>query len=371
MNTAVFRNISKIIERDSKSTTYKYALLRGVIDIIRDNSPYIIVEKDFVHFPLGLLIEKWMLYYFPILESPVILPQINGNAKLAFENQYKRIIEAYSTMNGFSGFYNDLKNKGIPNYLQSDFLELAKQLKNTITQMPMRYIGRSISNDFYSIFNYTNNPVRIAPDEKINLQFLIRYYGTFSIPRDYYEAFRVLGSFISGEDSILFKWAEFSVKASQQNLSVERVISSVLKGPVTSRDIAESGKLYREMLNRKSEIFCVWTGTRLEKYEVDHVIPFSVWKNNDLWNLLPSSAKTNRLKDDKIPSPELIERQKDMILEYWTMINKFYPDRFKNEIQVTLLGNNPIDGWPQTGITQLQNSCHYLISTRGYEEWKI
>ena len=122
MNTSVFRNISKIIERDSKSTTYKFALLRGVIDIIRENSPYIVVEKDFVHFPLGLLIEKWMLYYFPILESPVNLPQINGNAKLAFENQYKRIIEAYSSMNGFSGFYNDLKNKGIPDYLQSDFL---------------------------------------------------------------------------------------------------------------------------------------------------------------------------------------------------------------------------------------------------------
>jgi hypothetical protein len=34
-----FINISKIIERDSKSTTYKYALLRGTIDIIQDNSP--------------------------------------------------------------------------------------------------------------------------------------------------------------------------------------------------------------------------------------------------------------------------------------------------------------------------------------------
>lgn len=371
MNTAVYRNISKIIERDSKSTTYKYALLRGVIDIIRDNSPYIAVEKDFVHFPLGLLIEKWMLYYFPILESPVNLPQINGNAKLAFENQYKRIIEAYSTMNGFSGFYNDLKNKGIPDYLQNDFLEVAKQLKNTITRMPMKYIGRSISNDFYSIFNYTNNPVRIAPDEKINLQYLIRNYGTFSIPRDYYEAFRVLGSFISGEDSILFKWAEFSVKASRQDLPFEQVISSVLRNPVTLRDTKKTRDLYLKMLERESEVFCVWTGTKLEKYEVDHIIPFAIWKNNDLWNMLPSNPKINNRKRDKIPSPGLIERQKDMILEYWTMINNFYPDRFKNEIQVTLLGNNPIESWPQTGITQLKNSCHYLIATRGYEEWKI
>jgi hypothetical protein len=34
MNNEVFYSISKIIERDSKTTTYKFALLRGVIDIM-------------------------------------------------------------------------------------------------------------------------------------------------------------------------------------------------------------------------------------------------------------------------------------------------------------------------------------------------
>jgi len=49
MNNEVFTNISKIIERDSKSTTYKFALLRGVIDVILDNSPYISFSKERVH----------------------------------------------------------------------------------------------------------------------------------------------------------------------------------------------------------------------------------------------------------------------------------------------------------------------------------
>jgi hypothetical protein len=35
MDNTVFTDISKIIERDSKTTTYKLALLRGVIDIIQ------------------------------------------------------------------------------------------------------------------------------------------------------------------------------------------------------------------------------------------------------------------------------------------------------------------------------------------------
>ena len=105
MNNIVFQIISKIIERDSKATTYKFALLRGVIDIIQENSPYITFLDDRVYIPTGLLIEKWMLYYYPILESSDYIPQINGEINLAFGNQlmgiinsYKEIIKTYHPM---------------------------------------------------------------------------------------------------------------------------------------------------------------------------------------------------------------------------------------------------------------------------------
>lgn len=370
MQTDVFQNISKIVERDSKTTTYKFALLRGVIDIIQDNSPFINISKYRVHLPTGLLIEKWILYYYPILECSTNIPQINGETNLAFGDQLRKIISSYKSIGGFSAFYNDLKNKGIPKNLQTDFFALAKQLRDTITRMPMKYIGRSISNDFYSIFNFESGTVR-RNTTQIDLEFLINNFGTFSIPKTYYEAFKVLGSFISGQDSILFKWAEFSVNASGQNLSIEKVINEVLKSPITERDIAESKKIYKEILKREGKVFCVWTGKRISVYDVDHMIPFSVWKNNDLWNLLPSQPNTNNLKRDKIPSPDLIERQKNLILDYWELINESQTQRFKKEMQVALLGNNSFAAWQQTGIKQLQSSCTYLISNRGYEEWKI
>ncbi len=153
-NSNVFSNICKIIERESKSTTYKFALLRGIIDIIQDNSPYISFSKERVHFPLGLLIEKWMLYYYPFLESAAYIPQINGAAKLAFGVQFQKIIFEYKNRGGYSVFYNDLKSQGIPKDLEADFVELCKQLKNTISQMPMKYIGRSVNEKYYSIFQY-------------------------------------------------------------------------------------------------------------------------------------------------------------------------------------------------------------------------
>ena len=91
MNNQVFYNISKIIERDSKTTTYKFALLRGVIDIIQDDSPYISFAKNRVQIPTGLLIEKWLMYYYPILQSQTSIPQINGATNLAFSNQLSKL----------------------------------------------------------------------------------------------------------------------------------------------------------------------------------------------------------------------------------------------------------------------------------------
>lgn len=369
MNNDVLFNISKIIERDSKTTTYKFALLRGVIDIIQENSPFISHSKEKVQFPTGLLIEKWLLYYYPILESKIAIPQINGESNLSFQNQLIRIISDYRTIGGFSVFYNDLKNKGIPKHLKSDFLTLAKKLRDTITRMPMRYIGRSISNDYYSIFDYENCRIRNA--DQVDLEFIISNFGTFSIPKDYYEAFKVLGSFINGQDSILFKWAQFSVNASRQSLSIEKVVNEVLRGPITERDIAESKRIYKDILQREGRVYCVWTGRKIITYDVDHMIPFSIWKNNDLWNLLPSEPRINNQKRDKIPSPDLIEKRKDLILKYWELLSVKQSQRFRKEIQVALLGINSFTGWRETGIKQLQSCCKYLISNRGYEEWKI
>lgn len=370
MNSTVFSNISKIIERDSKTTTYKFALLRGVIDIIQDNSPFITFSNDRVYFPTGLLIEKWLIYYYPILESVTNIPQINGETNLAFELQFKKIILTYKELGGLSSFYNDLKNKGIPKYIQNDFIELTKKLKSTITLMPMKYIGRSINNDYYSIFQYTSSTSH-KNSNTVDIEYLINNYGWFSIPFDYYEAFKILGSFINGQDSILFKWASFSVGASKQNISIEKVINEVLKSPITERDVASSKQLYKNILQKEGKVFCVWTGKAIKSYDIDHVIPFSIWKNNDLWNLLPAQSSINNQKRDKIPSAELIESRKDMIIQYWGLINEYQPHRFKKEIQVALLGNNSLSNWHKNAILKIQNISEYLIENRGFEKWGL
>lgn len=367
MDLEVFSNINKIIERDSKNTTYKFALLRGVIDIIQDNSPFIQVTENQVSIPMGLLIEKWMLYYYPIFQSQI--PQIHGkDRQLAFAFSFQKLIQPYEHRGGFSAFYNDLKNKGIPKDIQPLFYQLSKSIRDTIVKMPMKFIGQSISKTHYSIFSFEPSPLKSK--SIAGMADLILHFGTFHIPLAYYNAFKVLGNFINGQDSILFKWAEFSAQASQQSFSVHQVLDEVLKSPITLREIAESKKLYKALLQKEGTVYCVWTGKKIAQYDIDHLIPFSIWKNNDLWNLLPSDPRINQQKKDSIPTPNLIEKRKDLILNYWGKIYDHQPDRFTKEIQTSLLGHKPSHTWATEGINQLKDNCHYLIESRGFEQWE-
>ena len=227
--------------------------------------------------------------------------------------------------------------------------------------MPMKYIGRSIFRDYYSIFKIEDSSNK-SQNSSIDTNFLIDCYGRFSIPLEYYDAFKLLGSFISGQDSIFFKWAEFSVNASGKKLSTERVINEILKFPVTERDVKLSKELYKSILTQSGEVECVWSGKRLASYDIDHVIPFSIWKNNDLWNLFPSDKKTNN---------KLLQERKDPIIHYWEIISENQKQRFFKELKISLLGEYDLSNWKNTAFNQFKENCNYLINTRGYEEWVI
>lgn len=369
MKDEIFSNISKIIERDSKFSTYKFALLRGTIDVIHDNSPFIKFSNHEVIIPLGLLIEKWLLYYYPILDSEIYFPQINGNKKLAFESYFLKVISNYHLKGGLSVFYNDLRRKGIPESNKKDVLLLLEKIANTIIKQPMNYIGGSLGKSNSSIFTFNNDKKRIKI-EKIDLEYLIERFGNYSIPFSYYSAFQLFGTFISGRDSLINKWVEFSIKASGNEMEKGRFFTEILKDPVTARDSQISKNIYNEALIKHGKVKCVWTGQNLGRFEVDHIIPFSVWKNNDLWNLLPSSSKVNREKLDKIPSPEIVESSKTQILEYWQIIKSEFPGRFEKELKLSILGRDLNSDWPFEAINKLKETCNFLINTRGFQEWR-
>jgi len=106
---------------------------------------------------------------------------------------------------------------------------------------------------------------------------------------------------------------------------------------------------------------------------VDHVLPFSVWLNNNLWNMLPTDRVLNQQKKkDKIPTRKLIEKRADIIMNYWNEYQQEIPILFKSQIEVALTGINISDDkFLDTAIESLCQKSDYLIFDRGHQAFSL
>lgn len=376
-----FREINTIIERDAKDTTYKFALLRGVIEISQEHAGLGRGSGPDVEFPLGLLVEKWILYYYPLIEPDEIIPQQRsgecraGGRRIAFRNDLKRVTDHYRPLGGLSAFYRDYVSGTFPPGVEADVLGLMKRVRSTITSMPMRYLGRSLSTEEYSVFRYANRgPLRSG--RRVDQKFLIAQGGTFTFRREPFEVFQYLGSFIAGEDSLLYKWAEFSAKADKTGtISREKVLEKLKTRPETERAVQDARSVYPAHLVSSGALECAWSGRQIrvaEALNIDHAIPFSLWRNNEFWNLLPATDRVNAGKRAMIPAPALIDERAEAIVAHWHLLHQAYPVRFVNEISVSLISRPTFSTrWEEVGIAHLRETCDYLIDVRGFDEWTV
>jgi hypothetical protein len=376
-----FKTINTIIERDSKDTTYKFALLRSVIEVSQEFQHLRKEAGDLVSLPLGLLIEKWLLYYYPIIESQEFLPQMHGEKedslqkRISFRPLFKEVTDYYAGKGGFSVFYNDYVNGSIPPEISSTVSTLIVKLKTTITTMPMKHLGRSQGHRDFSVFTYNNDAQRIPVGTPFDQESVVHYSGTFSFRNDLFWVFQYLGSFISGDDSLVYQWAEFTSKASGGSVAVASVMETLRTVPETSRAVSEARQVYMKLYQNSHALECVWSGKQINdiaKLHVDHMIPFTVWKNNNLWNLLPSLESVNGKKRDMIPSQALIDKRSDAIAMYWDSMHDVYPKRFSREINLALTGStDSLTGWQNIALERLREKCEYLIEVRGFDAWSL
>ncbi|RMA96962.1 HNH endonuclease domain-containing protein [Hydrogenothermus marinus] len=359
--------LRRFIERESKYASYKFALLRGIIEIIQEYDHLKLETEEEVSFPLGLLIEKWIFYYYPLIENNI--PQIYGKKALTFRKELEYFIEKYKNNGGFLQFYNDYRHSKV------NFKEIKKlftKIKTAIYTGPMKHLGYTTNKTKYSIFRYENPNLKVKSKDLNIKEYLINNYGYIKFDKNLYILLKEFGSFINGTESIIFKWAKFS-KNIDNSLNQEEIISLLLKSKEEiERDVYDAKKVYDKYIKN---LRCVWTNKKLTKknYEVDHALPYSITYINDLWNLLPAHSQINRKKSDMVPTPSLIESRKNQIKYYWNLLLKEYKDRFKKEVEIGLTGRINIPTSEKSlfnnAIDKLKQRAEFLID-RGYEPWK-
>ncbi len=357
--------IESIINRDKKSATYKLALLRSLCEIAQTSFHHArYAPGERVSIPLGLVVEKWLYYYWPLVDTPLNLPEMRVGRRargIAFRSLLLQLVNSCKP-GGLDAFFA-LFQSGRLSDSQADLLkQVINMIADTVIKGPVTYSGGSIE-DIPRVF---------ACEGAIRMQKcrtpldLIHGLGRISFPAGLWHEMCLVGHWIG--EAIVMRWAELSHEFAKHEVSIPDVLARLIIRPEAQRNVSQAKEIYVG----HSDLACVWSGKPLisSRFDVDHVIPFALWHNNDLWNLMPTHPTINNQKRDKIVDRETLHASRDRIVHYWRMAFQESPYRFGAEVGRTLLGGDFSRGnWEIPAFSALSEAVETVALQRGVVRW--
>jgi SAM-dependent methyltransferase/SOS-response transcriptional repressor LexA len=343
--------VESVLNRDKKDATYKLALFRALAEIAQTQSHLAAYTPEGkIKLPIQAIAEKWILYYWPIFESELFIPQRTneragqGNG-VAIRKPLAELIGQFQGAGGLTGFYTDWKGGRLSGAADRVFKKTLRQLQSTIHTMPAKHAGGG----HYDVFQYDARDKSLAMDIALWRELCL------------------MGSWI--RDATILRWAEQTEIFAKGAVKASTVIDLLLLAPDQGRNVNEAQKYFATLRTRP----CVWSQSELagKAFDVDHAMPFSYWRNNDLWNLFPASPEINAKKSDRLPTYRQLQRSRDIIVDYWRGLNGAMGERFQREAQ-TLLGRAPFqrDNWEPLLFSRFVEAFEVTANQRGAERWE-
>jgi hypothetical protein len=277
----------------------------------------------------------------------VFMPQISAEAPdannwIKFRRSLTMLIGLYARTGGYSGFRIE-RNKG---GLHADKQKLLKVVMSDITSAivtgPVKYAGGAMITG--RVFDYDSATKSVL------------------IPNDLWIEFSHLGYWVS--QAVILQWAEKTTSLGK-GIDVASVVGLLLDKE-DIRSTAEARRIFSSL----PSLECVWTGVSLrDNFEVDHVIPFDLWHNNDAWNLLPSSKIANSKKSNKLPSLQLLTSRRNSIIGCWEFLK--YRDEAQFEKEAETLMVLPKVNWQNVLFGQLTTAIEMTALQRGVARFGI
>ena len=342
--------IEAILNRDKKDATYKPALVRALSELATQcHHAAQWLPGGRVAVPLSLIADKWIEYYWPIIEHERFIPQKRGEQPhcarpMAFREALERLVAHYRNRGGLAGFTVDHRSRGLSAEARRLHTAAFQRVRNAIRTGPVQFAGGGGSNTFRHL--PATDCVEMATD--------------------LWREMSLMGSWIA--DATILRWAELTAEISQGTLRPSEVIDALLTPALGDREVSAARRLYESLPDK----VCVWTGAVLRRYfELDHAIPFSLWRNNDLWNLLPASRSANQGKRDQLPTRALLQSRRACITRYWSGVRQMQRERFEFEA-VRLAGKNVLSdsGWEARLFGAFEEAIEFTALQRGVERWE-
>ena len=348
--------IQSVLVQDRKTATYKLALLRGLCDISRAESHLVVWGDDEVYVPLWSLAIRWLVYYWPLINAPRFIAQLRGerpgsSKTISFRKTLQQLAETFSP----SGLYAVLKAiEERPLQYRSHLQTIA----NAIRVGPVVFAGTGGP----SLFEYRRHVG--AGRSPAGLESM---FGYVVVPQAIWLDISRFDHWIT--DSVIVRWARLTAELNH-SATMEEYVPLLLSNPAAERDTQEVRDLLRSL---GQPVECVWSGRRLATaadLQVDHIIPYSAWGNNDLWNLLPSSKRLNLSKSDQLPTQRLLLECRDTIIHYWQIYRQHWEARFDTQVSRALEYAASGCGWESRAFAGLQETVERIATSRGLARWE-
>lgn len=229
---------------------------------------------------------------------------------------------------------------------QSRLQAVLRSIAETIRTGPVTFSGSGLGAG--AVFGY---------DKKSKLVLM---------PTELWREFSLLGHWIS--DAVVVRWAALTHQiAHRQEIDAGDVLPLLLAKPEATRSVQLARAAYLET----GVSSCTWSARPLKgNFAVDHAIPFALWGNNDLWNLVPADPRVNLSKSDKLPGTELLEQSKPRIVASWEVLRDRLPEAFDRQAQA--LAGEPLTKfgtWPEKLFSRFREAVEFTALQRGVERW--
>lgn len=344
--------VESILSRDKKDATYKLALFRALAEIAHTQHHLAAFTHDGkVKIPVQAIADKWLLYYWPIFESEQFICQRTGEQRdaangVAIRRPLLALIDCFRSSGGMSGFHAGLNSGKLSQEAKKLWKQARSKFQSTIHTMPVKHAGGGN----YSVFQYDPADKSVCMDSNLWRELCL------------------MGSWI--QDATILRWAELTEQLSKGAVRASTVIDCLLAIPDPARNVNDAKGYYSKL----GERVCVWSGSPLScgRFDIDHAMPFSLWRNNELWNLFPADPAINSNKSDKLPTYAILNRRREAIIDYWQGLNDALGEQFSRGAQ-TLLGRDSFasQNWENRLFSRFVEAFEITAAQRGAPRWEI
>ncbi len=308
------KQIEAILEFGSKSSTYKYALLKTMIDYIMEH-PTETAVNGFHYIPGIYLAKKFLRYYWPLsyhgIKQGTTGQTAVESAMSEFRDSFYELSDEGFSLDSPEAVLRILERIETAENLPTPYVSLLQDIRNTVIDMPVRYVRNIkgevaqlftvyhqdyslVSSDFEDLIREGKKVIARSDTVKNYLELELAEPFHILISDRVYDELTELRFWI---DSIITEqWSRQCQEYMEERFPYGEFFASL------SRDFGDREPLvsYREFY-RKKHFPDFYTNRELSSdFAVDHFLPWSRLPVNRFWNLVPTKTGINSKKSDRL-----------------------------------------------------------------------